>query len=158
MLDVTVVTCVVVMVTGGILGRWAGRMQSDSCWDRATSEELFSFERARPPRVRGRKHTRPRNHTHTHTHTQADKGSGSIKTEADIRGFINMKKPILLQISCVSSSPALELPSSARGRFLSILRGPFESKATLPSPPFLLSLCFVSFSLSYVFKCLLGVF
>lgn len=43
--------CTVVMVTGGILGRWAGRMRRDSCWAMATRGELSSYERARPPRV-----------------------------------------------------------------------------------------------------------
>lgn len=48
--------CVVVMVTGGILGRWGGRMQRDSCWGMATRGELFSSERVRPPKVK-RPHT-----------------------------------------------------------------------------------------------------
>lgn len=45
--------CAVPVVTGGILGRWGGRMQRDSCWLRGTREELSSYERVRPPRVRG---------------------------------------------------------------------------------------------------------
>ena len=43
--------CVVVMVTGGILGRWGGRMQRDSCWAMATRGELSLYVRVRPQRV-----------------------------------------------------------------------------------------------------------
>lgn len=50
--------CAVVMVTGGILGRWGGRMQSDSCWPMATRGERSSYERARPPRVNTNTHAR----------------------------------------------------------------------------------------------------
>lgn len=62
------------MVTGGILGRWEGRMQRDNCWVTATQGELSSYERAKPPRVRW---------THKHTHTPFSK-SNCYKYKTDL--------------------------------------------------------------------------